>query len=313
MKNINKYNSSETTREILVYLQKKKLKKSYNLQGISYLKFNFDQYLTYGKPKHVSNPNIYFLEWFIGFFEAEGSFCHWFDGKKWRCQIEINQKDPKLMYKIKKNLGFGNVTQFKKIDQIYWCYSTSSFINLKRLIFLFNGNFITVHKNRRLSNFIKSFNKLYNFSIIRLKSQIQLSLETYWLSGFLEGDGGFWATQRKKPNQKKLKTGLIIKFYITQKNEVRLLNNIKMLFEIPTSIYKINNGHTSVKYNLLETCHLKSLKYIKAYLETYPFLGQRQILIKQWIRLMNYKINDYPLTFKSITKLTRLILSIKNF
>ena len=93
--------------------------------------FNLEPYFQQGTPDHITNPNIGFLEWFIGFFEDEGSFCHWFDGKKNRCQIEITQKDPRLMYKIKKNLGFGNVCQFtKETDGIfYWRYSTSRFEN----------------------------------------------------------------------------------------------------------------------------------------------------------------------------------------
>lgn len=309
MKNINKYGSSETKREILINLQKQK--KNDNLKNRKYLKFNFENYLKYGKPKQISNPNKDFLEWFLGFFEAEGSFSHWFDGKKYCLQIEITQKDPKLMYKIKKNLGFGNVTQFLRNNKIYWRYSTSKKECLISFIYLFNGNFITVHKNSMLSNFIKNFNKIYNNSIIIIKPQIQLSLKSYWLSGFLEGDGGFWAKKRKRKNQKKLNTGLIIKFYVTQKNELLLLNAIKMVFKIPSNIYQIHNGHTPDKYNRLETCNLENLKSIKTYLEMYPFLGQRNILIKQWIRLIDYKINDYPLTLKSSKKLTRLILSTK--
>lgn len=309
-----KFSSSETTRETLKYLQKQKNNyKLENLESLKCLNFNFKEYLKYGTPEHIPNPNIDFLEWLIGFFEAEGYFCNWFDGKQQRFQIEINQKDPQLMYKIKKNLGFGNVTQFSKNKEFYWRYSTSSFINIKRLIFLFNGNFITAHKASMLYNFIEHFNRVYNTFIIILKCNIQPSLKSYWLSGFLEGDGGFWATQPENLNlnKKKLNTGLVIKFYITQKNELILLNKIKNLFKIPNKIYKTHNGNTLQKYNRLETCNLESLKSIKTYLQSYPFLGKRQILIKRWIRLIDYKLNDYPFTSKSNKKLKRLVLSTK--
>lgn len=302
--------SSETTRETFKSLQTKRQIKNYNVESTNNL-FNFENYDQFVKPQQIKKLNIDFLEWFIGFFEAEGSFCNWFDGKKDRFQIEINQKDPKLMYKIKKNLGFGNVTQFKQKDEVYWCYSTSSFINIKRFILLFNGNFITYHKNIQFYDFLNKFNQIYTESNIILKPKIILSLNSYWLSGFLEGDGGFFVVQRKILNKKKLNIGLKIKFYITQKNELKLLTNIKILFQIPTNIYKIYNGNQFQKYNHLETCNLESLKLIKNYLEKYPFLGQRKILVKRWIRLIDYKLNDYPLTVKSSKKLTRLILSTK--
>ena len=58
MKNINNYGSSETTREKII------------------TKFNFINYIKLGKSKHIKSINIQFLEWFIGFFEAESSFCN---------------------------------------------------------------------------------------------------------------------------------------------------------------------------------------------------------------------------------------------
>lgn len=85
------------------------------------------------------------------FFEAEGSFTTWFN-KKQRFQISITQKDPKLMYKIKISLGFGNVISFTRNNKKYWCYQTSSSKNLKRFILLFNGNLITSKKKNNLKN-----------------------------------------------------------------------------------------------------------------------------------------------------------------
>ena len=136
-------------------------------------------------------------------------------------------------------------------------------------------------------------------------------LNNAWLSGFLEGDGGFFAMQRKLLNKKKLNSGLIIKFYVTQKQEILLLQQIKNLFEISTKLSQIHNGNQLQKYNRLETSNVTSLKLIKNYLQRYPFLGQKQIVIKRWIRLIDYKIKDYPMTPKSTKKLKQLIFSTK--
>ena len=101
-------------------------------------------------------------------------------------------------------------------------------------------------------DFIQNFNSVYNVTVllqpnkkILLKPLLIQMQKSYWLSGFLEGDGGFWATQLEKPNKKKLSTGLKIKFYITQKNEIFLLSTIKTFFKIPGGIYQIHNGYTS--------------------------------------------------------------------
>ena len=51
--------SSETTREILL------------------TQLNFKNYIRFGRVQHKPSPNPIFLEWFIGFFEADGCFLKW--------------------------------------------------------------------------------------------------------------------------------------------------------------------------------------------------------------------------------------------
>jgi hypothetical protein len=303
-KNMNQKESSETTRKTM--FQQKNIK-----NGKKSSTFQFAAYFKMRNGQHSSTD---FLEWFIGFFEAEGSFSHWFDGKKWRCQIEITQKDPKLMYKIKKNFGFGHTTFFRRNVTTYWRYQVGKKDHLQALIFLCNGNLVTDHKFQSFKTFVNQFYKCYNEKPIQIleKNQKNISLDTYWLSGFLEGDAGFWAAQKKNSKQIKLSTGLLIKFYVTQKNELVLLNQIRNVFEISTKIYQLNNGDSTMLYNRLETSNLNSLKIIRNYLEIHPFLGQRNVLVKRWIRLLEYKEKDYPLTEKSSQKLRRLVLSTKS-
>jgi hypothetical protein len=163
-----------------------------------------EAYRLFGLVDHQSMINQRFLEWFIGFFEAEGSFSSWFDGKRKRLQIEITQKDPKLMYKIKKQLGFGNVTSFFKKGQTYWRYQTSKKENFIRLFYLFNGNFVTFKKQHQFANFMRHFNKVHKTSFIVSQRQGWISLKNGWLSGFLEGDGGFWAKLVEPKKKEKL-------------------------------------------------------------------------------------------------------------
>jgi hypothetical protein len=294
--------SSETTRELRFHKKK--------VNDI----FDFQDYAL-SQPQCKASLDKAFLEWFIGFFEAEGSLISWFDGKKQRVQIEITQKDPKLLFTVRSKLGFGNVTSFQKktTKEIYWRYQTSKKNYLEKFIYLFNGNLVTEHKNKVFDLFLFHFNQIYQTNFKVSKRQVQINLETGWLSGFLEGDGGFWATLNNlKGERNYLSQGLVVKFYLTQKNEHALLNHIKDLFKIRNKLYSLTNSHSLVKYNRLETSCLESLLIIKNYLETYGFLGQRQIQVKRWGRLINYKVFHYPMTLKSIKKLKRLIKETKN-
>lgn len=285
--------------------------------------FDFSSYIQNGTPDHKPRPDESFLQWFIGFFEAEGSFTHWSDNGRQRFQIEISQKDPALMYKIRTQLGFGNVTSFqyetaqtKKTEKItYWKYSIGSAKHLNRLILLFNGNLITFKKQEQFKLWVEKMNSVYQTSYDIFHRKLTISSQTAWLTGFLEGDGGFWASSNNvvyKAKDSSLSYRIRMKFFITQKGEDKLLNQIKTLFQIPTSVYQITNGHSTDKYNRLETNRLSCHQKIMDYLTDYPFLGQRNILIQRWGRLIGYRTKKYPITEKSIKKLKRLIQSTKN-
>lgn len=310
--------SSETTREILL------------------TQLDFKNYIRFGTPQHKPNPNTTFLEWFIGFFEADGYFLKRSDQKqKDRFFIEITQKDVQLMYKIRTQLGFGKVTRIvKQNNQIYWRYSVYDFKNLTRLIWLFNGNLITVKKQKQFQIWVAEFNKTHNSDILFSIKKPEICLKNAWLSGFFEGNAGFWVQSKdlvrinkdnsqssnigfpKENNPARLKSSILtacieIKFYITQKDEKELLNKIKHLFQIPSNIYQITNDSVTETYNRLETSLLKSHLLLIQYLTKYPFLGKRQIIFNRWKRVLGYRIKEYPITKKSIIKLQRLILNTK--
>lgn len=290
--------SSETTREILL------------------TQLDFKNYIRFGTPQHKPNPNTTFLEWFIGFFEADGYFLKRSDQKqKDRFFIEITQKDVQLMYKIRTQLGFGKVTRIvKQNNQIYWRYSVYDFKNLTRLIWLFNGNLITVKKQKQFQIWVAEFNKTHNSDILFSRKKPEICLKNAWLSGFFEGNVGFWVQSKdivriNKDNSQSYK--IEMKFYITQKDEKELLNKIKHLFQIPSNIYQITNDSVTETYNRLETSLLKSHLLLIQYLTKYPFLGKRQIIFNRWKRVLGYRIKEYPITKKSIIKLQRLILNTK--
>lgn len=299
MKIIKKCRSSETIRETII------------------TEFNFIDYIKFATPSHISLIDNTFLEWFIGFFEAKGSFLIWCTKNySKRFGVEITQQDPKLLYKIKKNLGFGRVTEVNfKDNKKYWRFYSSDFGNLCRLIILFNGNLITNKKNMQFQLWVNEINKIKHKNFIVLQRNLEPHFTNGWLSGFLESNGNFYVKEKNfiKINKDGSKAyNIKMKFYITQKNEDKLLIKIKQLLNIPINKYEISNKKSTINYNRLETSQLKSHLLLIQYLDNYPFLGKRFITLSRWKRLVGYKINKYPITPKSKIKLKRLILEIKN-
>ena len=101
-----------------------------------------------------------------------------------------------------------------------------------------------------------------------------------------------------------------MRFYLTQKDEELLLEEIRTLFQIPTNVYQITNGYSEMQYNRLETHVLSCHILLRDYLQIYPFLGKRKITLTRWNRLLNYRIFDYPVTEKSIKKVERCINAV---
>ena len=297
--------SSETKREILD------------------LKFDFTHYIQCGTPLHKPNPNLCFLEWFIGFFEAEGCFLKWpstSNNQKQSFGIEITQKDPQLLYKIRTNLGFGRVMQSPQsinLEDTDWRYYIHDFKNLQRMIVLLNGNLVTEKKNQDFKQWLQLINQVKNTSYCQLIRFPQVSFQTGWLSGFLEGDGRFWVSDKNvlsiKNQSKSLQFNINLKFYMTQKGERKLLKQIGTLFKPNLEVYTFPNPGTDSLSYTIETSHLENLLALSSYLNKYPFLGKyRSITLKRWQRLINYQIYDYPTTKKSIKKLKRLIKATNN-
>ena len=265
--------------------------------------FNFDAYLD-SKPSHLSKINITFLAWFIGF--AEGDGCFFVDEKTNRNYFLLSQKDPKALYFIKKNLGFGIVN--KKQDS--YQYYVSDQINIDKLIKIFNGNLQLEKKNR---NFKKWFNVYSNYTKITNKISFNdnknnnLSLDNSWISGFIDAEGCFTATLRV---DSRYKSGykLVLRFIIDQKLEDNTLLYIGELFgkQKIDARKEINGMSRLVLYSNFDT-----LIY---YLTKFPLKTNKKLSYLRWKRLFFYVKQENLLATtqneKAFAKLKRLIKSL---
>jgi hypothetical protein len=304
--------SSETTREALV--------------------FQFSEYQKV-KPSHITTINIPFFEWFIGFTEGDGSFIVKNSTVSRNCKqlvFTIYQNDVKLLHKIKTTLGFGTVTQVKNSNKHAYRYNVFRVKDIVKLIHLFNGNLVLEKIWNRFEIWVNEYNKQCNMGStswkpIALKPyRKQCTLQSAWLAGFVEADGGFYANLR---NHAKSKNGyaLVFKFYITQKYEKPILESIAHLFrdQTKTKLSKSNSSLSDFIYTYkskIETYRLELTKYqdihaIIAYFERYPLQGKKNIVFVRWKRLFISKDRlkqEAWISEKSFQKLNTLVKAVQN-
>ena len=248
-------------------------------------------YKKLGKPEHIKHLDESFLEWFIGFSEGNGSF------SKTKRAFVINQKDPKLLFRIKKKLGFGSV--YKTTDPGIWRYSVTGKTNCLRLYHLFNGNLAldkTLQRFINWSAFLQPEMKVQTTKLV-------ITLDNGWLAGFIEAEGGFYGRIRKNS---RMKMGFQFqkKFYLTQKSEIVALQRIILLLESQAKVYTFTqNGQT---YNRCDICSFHSHNLLLDYLVRFPTFGMKNISICIWRKMHGRQGRAEHLTKIGLVKLSHL-------
>ena len=131
-----------------------------------------------------------FNEWFIGFFEGNGSFN--INYKSNRCLLIINQKDIKVLVYIKDSFKIGSLKKYNGINRL----TISSKEDMYYVINILNGNLILNKTNERLKLWISFYNKFYkldphNSYYITYRGPGQFNENSSWLSGFIDAEGCF--------------------------------------------------------------------------------------------------------------------------
>ena len=95
------------------------------------------------------------FEWFVGFAEGDGS---WQVDTTGRSIFIINQQDPQILYNIKKLVGFGQVNgpYHNKNGTTYYRYRVGNLEGTKKLIDIFNGNFVLDKTEKRFGNYLET-------------------------------------------------------------------------------------------------------------------------------------------------------------
>ena len=290
--------------------------------------FNFEVFYNYGHAKHVPRIEESFLEWFIGFFEGDGSFStdsdKTFSNRK-RLYLTISQKEKNIITKIAYEFGFGSVSYFTKNENTYWQWRISSKKGLEQIALLFFGNLILFKRRYQFLNWIKLGKQqgLFNYSFnIDLNCNSYISLENAWLSGFIDAEGCFYANFSIKKLSNKI---LNPKFYqsfslkqtIVNENDKNLFNQILVLFESKSKVY-IFYPKNRTKYLSIQLNSQNSHQLLINYLFNYKLKTIKYISFLRWWRIYLLKTKNKELFIaenlseKSVKKIKRLIKAINS-
>lgn len=247
------------------------------------------------KPEHKKKYDKNFIWWFVGFTEGDGSFVI----NKLNKQISfiITQKDPKVLYYLRKNLGFGKVYLCK---DNYYRYIVSKKTNLLYLINIFSGKLILEKVNQCFYNWVKAFDIKINF-IFKFEI-INLDLKNSWFSGFIDAEGCFDSYQRSK------RLNYRMRFSIKQKNEFELFKSLPYLWNLDKK-----QGHLYFykDISVFTMDSLISLEYIIKYLNIFTLKSNKNIVFNKWLKL--YRIIKDGSRGKSFEEIKKIALNINKF
>lgn len=251
------------------------------------------------KPIHIKEYNKNFIDWFVGFTEGDGSFI--IDYKTNRPSFIITQKDPKVLYYIRKNIGFGKVYL---CNDKYYRYIVSKKTNLLYLINLFSGKLLLFKTNQRYINWIYSFNLHYKLNdIIEICYIIKVLDNTNaWLSGFIDAEGCFDAVQRSK------RLTFRMRFSIKQKGEFIVFNNLPYIWKKKEKCGYLTKKKDIIIYTMDS---IKSLQFLLQYLKIFKLHSNKNISFIKWLKL--YRVIEDGNRGKSYETIKDMAQNINKF
>ena len=264
-------------------------------------------------------PESSFSNWLGGVTDGDGSFFFSINKKKsciWNCTFKIAQStyNLRLLYYIKKNLGYGsvntksgkNMAEFRITDRKtllylivplfthYPLYSTKQFYFsrwVKALHILENTMYTKSEKNKLLTS---------------LKSEVPA--DTYispawekrspspeWIYGFTEAEASFFIVNKNKSVNR-----MNHSFGITQKLDKIILDFLQKKFHISSKVL-----HTKKNIYRLETTNSRSIEKIQKFFLN-KLKGMKSVEYKIWARSLNYKKNNGFTTTSQVEKFLKV-------
>nr|YP_009367879.1 putative LAGLIDADG homing endonuclease [Hazenia capsulata]ARK14893.1 putative LAGLIDADG homing endonuclease [Hazenia capsulata] len=283
--------------------------------------FDFTDFYKYGQAEHVAHIPKEFLEWFVGFFEGDGSLSSFAtldkrDGRRGtRLRVEIGQKEKNILQLIQKTFGFGNLRIDRRKNTIYWRWTVDSQQAIERIAFLLSGNLILPKRQKQFLDWIEAGQRKGMFkSFNRFKPWTsKISLQDSWLSGFIDAEGCFYA-HYTDPKLPKTKGQLKQKITLTQKDieggERKIFQEIIVLFNSKQKIYIFSNLNNPSVFVRIELTALHTQKVMIDYLTKYKLKTIKHISFCKWNFIYKYRQTKIYQSEKTLKKIRRLVSSL---
>lgn len=281
--------------------------------------FDFQTYLYTSVPEHICTLNLAFLEWFIGFAEGGGRFSSTIQRGRPRLVFEIAQNDPKILYKIRKNLGFGRLFRDTRVDskdpyltETYWKFAVNDKQGLQRIFVLFNGNLVLPKRRKQLQ---KWYDQAQESNLLPPEFALKghratVSLNTGWLSGLIDAEGCFYTDLRLPKIGVRTNAWLSKVFEIYQKDEEgekQVLEEIGLLLESKSKVQEDKRGDNMWR---ISVGSMHSHKILVNYLERFPLQSNKFIAYRNWWRIHLAGLQKAHFDPKRLPKIIHLCQSI---
>lgn len=226
--------------------------------------------------------NDLFKLWFIGFVEGAGSFIINKDGYL-EFKITWPSKDAQILFKIKKELGFGMVRAQGSKNNTH-CYIVYEIKNILKLISIFNGNIFLESKKEQFKLWLNTFNLRYKENILYSDKEFKPSLKDAWLSGFSDAEGYFTCSvDDNKWNTVKLVRLKYILCTLAKENSENM-DHLANILGGKKHLIKNDGG-----YNV--TVNTTKLLSVARYFNIYHLKTKKYILYFNWIKIYKLVVN----------------------
>jgi len=231
-------------------------------------------------------PTQFFLEWFVGFAEGDGSFTI---NSRGRPIFVITQStaDLQVLEYIQRILGFGRVIKQGP--------RTSRFVvedvaNITLLIALFNGNLVFPLKQASFALFLEALVKRSKIQVVDFISPLVTpTFNDSWLSGFTDAEGCFTCSLLGNS------TAYRYRFLLSQLGKI----NSSVLFHITTLIGGIVRPHSKPDVSELTVNGVLNMERVFKYFDTHPLHSKKAISYKIWREVHTDIVNGEHLSPES--------------
>lgn len=230
-----------------------------------------------------------FINWLVGFFEAEGSLTIVSRGD---LQIVITQgyKNISTLYLIKEALGFGRVVKQGPTTFRYIIQDRDSIITFLGMLY---NRIVLNHKLIKYNDFVSCSNSKFNLNMPLQNKVAVIDLENSWLSGFTDGDGCFNVSYIL--TKKKFK----FRFILSQQCDLSFLIKI-----FPQGACEYNNSNRNHDFVITSLDKSKDFKFkeVIEYFQKFPLKTTKNNSFYLW----QYIINQLNFTKMDSNKLAAM-------